>query len=294
VARIGESQPHRFRSSSLWLDTWRRLRRNRAALAGLAILCSLSVVAIAAPAIAPYDPNVMELRQPLQPPNSPGHLLGSDELGRDILSRLIHGSRASLAVGLIVVSMAGSLGVGLGALSGYFGGLVDLIIMRVVDVLMAFPFLVLALAAVAIVGPGLNNLMFVLGAISWTGYARLMRGLVLSVRQEEYVTAARLTGARHGRIIWRHILPNCLGIVIVQATFGVATAILAAAGLSFLGLGAQPPTAEWGAMLNAAKPYLRQRPLMSILPGAAIMLTVLAINFVGDGLRDALDPRLRT
>jgi peptide/nickel transport system permease protein len=165
--------------------------------------------------------------------------------------------------------------------------------MRTVDVLFAFPFLVLAIAVVAVVGPSLTNMMIVLGGVSWIGYARLVRGLVLSLREKDYVAAARVVGARNWRIIWRHILPNCLGVVIVQATFGVAGAILAASGLSFLGMGAQPPTAEWGAMLNTAKDYLRQRPMMSIAPGAAIMVTVLAINFVGDALRDALDPRLR-
>jgi peptide/nickel transport system permease protein len=236
----------------------------------------------------------MNLRAALQPPGTPAHLLGTDELGRDNLSRLIYGSRISLQVGLVVVSIAGLAGVTLGTVSGYYGGAVDDAIMRLADVVLAFPFLVLAIAVVAVVGPSLTHMMIVLGGVSWASYARLVRGVVLGLREEDYVLAARALGAGGWHIIWRHILPNCLGVIIVQATFGVANGILAASGLSFLGLGAQPPEAEGGAMLSAAKPYLRQRPLMSIAPGLAIMVTVLAINLVGDALRDALDPRLRS
>jgi peptide/nickel transport system permease protein len=274
-------------------DLWQQVRRSRLAVAGLTILLTSILVAAAAPWIAPHDPYQMDLDSALQPPNSPGHLLGTDELGRDHLSRLIYGGRVSLAMGLLVVFISGSIGVTVGAISGYCGGLVDGLLMRLVDVLMAFPFLLLAIAVVAVVGPGLVNLMVVLGLVGWVRYARLVRSLVLAQRQEAYVCAARSVGLGHWRIIWRHILPNCLGVVIVQATFDVAAAILAASALSFLGLGAQPPTAEWGAMLSSAKPFLRQRPMLSIAPGVAIMVTVLAINLVGDALRDALDPRLR-
>jgi peptide/nickel transport system permease protein len=273
---------------------WRQVRRNRLAVLGLVILGALVLTAVAAPWIAPCDPHEMNLSAALQPPGSPGRILGSDELGRDNLSRLIYGSRISLQVGLIVVSIAGLIGVTLGTVSGYYGGVIDDGIMRLVDVVLAFPFLVLAIAVVAVVGPSLTNMMIVLGGVSWASYARLVRGVVLGLREEDYVLAARVLGASDWRIIRRHIWPNCLGVVIVQATFGVANGILAASGLSFLGLGAQPPEAEWGAMLSAAKPYLRQRPLMSIAPGLAIMATVLAINLVGDALRDALDPRLRS
>jgi peptide/nickel transport system permease protein len=281
------------RPVSLWLDVWRQLRRNRLAVTGMLVLFALVLVAIAAPWIASHDPYEMDLRRALQPPGSPGHVLGTDELGRDALSRLLYGSRVSLRVGLIVVGIAGGIGVALGAISGYVGGLVDTAIMRAVDVLMAFPFLLLAIVVVAMVGPSLTNLMIVLGGVSWTTYARLVRSLVLVQREEDHVQAARVVGVGSWRIIWRHILPNCLGVIIVQATFDVAGAILAASALSFLGLGAQPPTAEWGAMLSAAKPFLRQRPMLSIAPGMAIMITVLAINLVGDALRDALDPHLR-
>lgn len=282
-----------YPASSLWLDVWRQMRRSPFAIAGISILGLLAVIALGAEWIAPHDPNKMDLAAGAQPPSPPEHILGTDELGRDLLSRLIYGGRISLTVGLIVVGIAGTVGVTLGAISGYYGGVIDQVIMRLVDVILAFPFLILAIAVVAIVGPSLTNMMIVLGGVSWIGYARLVRSRVLSLREEEFVQAAHVIGVRDGRIIFRHILPNCLGVVIVQATFGVAVSILAASGLSFLGMGAQPPTAEWGAMLSSAKKYMRVHPLMAIAPGMAIMITVLAINFVGDALRDALDPRLR-
>jgi len=291
--RVTEIASLKLETRSLWGDVWRQMRRNRFAIAGIIILVILILIAIAAPWIAPHDPYALDLKAALQPLNSPGHLLGTDDLGRDLLSRLIYGARISLTVGIIVVGIAGSIGVTLGALSGYYGGLVDHIIMRVVDVLYAFPFLILAIAAVAVLGPSLTNMMLVLGLVSWISYARLVRSSVLSLREADFVMAARSTGATDWRIIWQHILPNTVGIVVVQATFGVAAAILAAAGLSFLGMGAQPPTAEWGAMLNKGREFLRVRPVLSIAPGLMIMITVLAINFVGDALQDAFDPRIR-
>jgi peptide/nickel transport system permease protein len=281
-----------IKSSSLWSDAWLKLRSNSFAITGLIILIIVIMGAIFAPWISPYDPNEMNLRNALQSPGSPGHILGTDELGRDTLSRLIFGSRISLSVGLIVVIIAGSIGVVLGAISGYYGGVIDQVIMRIVDVLFAFPFLILAIAVVSIVGGGLTNVMITLGLVSWISYARLVRGMVLSLREEEFVISARVMGVKSWRIIWRHILPNTLGIVIVQATYGAAVAILSASALSFLGMGAQPPTAEWGAMLSTAKQSMRQEPILAIAPGLAIMITVLAINFVGDALRDALDPKL--
>ena len=282
------------KASSLWTQAWKKMRSNRFAIIGLIILGLLIFIAIAAPWIAPHDPLELNLRDALQPPGSPNHILGTDELGRDTLSRLIYGSRISLSVGIIVVFIAGSIGVILGAISGYFGGIIDQIIMRLVDVLLAFPFLILAIAVVSIVGSSLTNVMITLGMVSWISYARLVRSMVLSLREEEFVTAAKVIGVKDWKIIFRHILPNTLGIVIVQATFGAATAILSAAALSFLGMGAQPPTAEWGAMLSTAKQNMRQQPILAIAPGLAIMITVLAINFVGDALRDALDPRIRS
>ncbi len=280
--------------SSMWAQAWLKIRRNTFAIAGLVILVLLIIIAVGAPVFAPHDPLEMNLRNALQPPGTPDHILGTDELGRDTLSRLIYGSRISLSVGLIVVIISGSIGVVLGAISGYFGGIIDTIIMRLVDVLMAFPFLILAIAVVSILGASLTNVMITLGLVSWTSYARLVRGMVLSLREEEFVAAARVIGTNHWKIIWRHILPNTLGIVIVQATFGAAVAILSASALSFLGMGAQPPIAEWGAMLSTAKQNMRAHPVLAIAPGLAIMITVLAINFVGDALRDALDPRIRS
>jgi peptide/nickel transport system permease protein len=280
--------------TSLWAQAWRKMRSNVFAVAGLVILFLLIIIAVGAPYIAPHDPLEMNLRNALQPPGTTDHILGTDELGRDTLSRLIYGSRVSLSVGLIVVIISGSIGVVLGAISGYFGGIIDMIIMRLVDVLMAFPFLILAIAVVSILGASLTNVMITLGLVSWTSYARLVRGMVLSLREEEFVAAARVIGTKHWKIILRHILPNTLGIVIVQATFGAAVAILSASALSFLGMGAQPPTAEWGAMLSTAKQNMRTQPVLAIAPGLAIMITVLAINFVGDALRDALDPRIRS
>ena len=280
-----------LKSVNPWVDKFGQVIKNRFALIGLIILGLLVVVAVFAPFFAPHDPYELNLGQSLQPPGTPDHPLGTDKLGRDILSRLIFGSRVSLIVGFIVVGIALTVGVTLGAISGYFGGLVDNIIMRIVDVVIAFPFLILAIAIVSIVGPSLTNMMIVLGGVVWIDYARVVRGMVLSIKEEEFVIAARVVGAKDGRIIFKHVLPGTMGVIIVQATFGIASAILAASGLSFLGMGAQPPSAEWGAMLNDAQKYLRKAPMMTFAPGLAIMLTVLAINFVGDALRDAFDPR---
>ena len=280
-----------LKSVNPWVDKFRQVIKNRFALIGLVILGILIIVAIFAPQIAPHDPYELNLGNSLQPPGTPDYPLGTDKLGRDILSRLIFGSRVSLIVGFIVVGIALTVGVTLGAVSGYFGGLVDNIIMRIVDVVIAFPFLILAIAIVSIVGPSLTNMMIVLGGVVWIDYARVVRGMVLSIKEEEFVIAAKVVGAKDGRIIFKHVLPGTMGVIIVQATFGIASAILAASGLSFLGMGAQPPSAEWGAMLNDAQKYLRKAPMMTFAPGLAIMLTVLAINFVGDALRDAFDPR---
>ncbi|MCE5209827.1 MAG: ABC transporter permease [Chloroflexi bacterium] len=274
-----------------WVDKLRQMAHNKFALIGLTILVFLALIAIFAPVVAPYDPIKMDLNNSLQPPNSE-HLLGTDKLGRDMLSRLIYGSRISLTIGFIVEGIALLLGVTLGAVAGYFGGIIDNIIMRIVDVVIAFPFLILAIAIVAIVGPSLTNMMLVLGCVVWIDYARIIRGMFLSLKEEEFVVAARVIGAKDSRIIFRHVLPSTMGVIIVQATFGIASAILSASSLSYLGMGAQPPTPEWGAMLSEARPYLRTLPMMTFAPGLAIMITVLAINFVGDALRDAFDPRV--
>jgi peptide/nickel transport system permease protein len=281
-----------LKSESLSSMAWRNLKQNKFAIVGFIILLLLAFIAIFAAYVAPYHPYETNYANFKQPPSAE-HILGTDELGRDVFSRLIYGTRISLIIGIVVVGIAMSIGVPLGAIAGYFGGPVDLVIMRIVDILQSFPFIVLAIAMVAVIGPGLLNMMLVLGGVTWIWYTRLVRGMVLSLRETEYIVAARALGASSGTIIIRHLLPHVLSVVVVQASFNVAEAILAAAALSYLGLGAQPPTAEWGAMLSNAKEHMRVLPLMSIAPGVAIMITVLAINFIGDALRDALDPTLR-
>jgi len=248
--------------------------------------------AIFAPLIAPHPPNQIDLSYRLAKP-SPGYLLGRDSLGRDILSRMIYGSRISVWVGFSTVTIAVLIGFSLGSLAGYYGGWVDGLIMRVVDILMAFPGILLAIAFMAVLGPSLNNVILTLGLIGWASYARLVRGQVLSLRETEFVLAAKALGLGPMRIIFGHILPNVLGPIMVQATFGLAGNIVAEAGLSFLGLGVQPPTPSWGAMLNEGRSVLLSSPHLTAFPGLAIMIMVLGFNFIGDGLRDAVDPKLK-
>ena len=269
-----------------------QLRRNRGAVAGLILLTAEILVALTAPWIAPYDPTAQDLLAPLQAP-SWSHPFGTDEVGRDILSRLIYGARISLSVGLISVGIAGVGGVALGLVSGFFGGRIEEVILRFMDLLLAFPGILLALAIVAVLGPGLFNVMVAVGLSDIPSFTRLTRGQTLAIRELDYVSGARAIGCADGRVLWRYILPNVLPALIVLATLRVATAILTASGLSFLGLGAQPPTPEWGAMLALGRTFLRQAWWITTFPGLAIMVTVLGINMLGDGLRDALDPRLR-
>ena len=278
--------------TSLWMDVWRRLRKNKAAMVGLVIILIMVFCAIFADVIAPYGYDDQNLREKMQFPNSQ-HLLGTDNFGRDILSRIIYGSRISLQVGLISVGVSIVVGGIFGAMAAFYGGKTDNIIMRAMDILMAIPGMLLAIAIAAALGPGLGNMMIAIGVGSVPGYARVVRASVLTVRDEEFVEAARSIGASDFRIIMRHIIPNALAPIIVQATLGVAGAILSCASLSFLGLGISPPTPEWGAMLSASRQYIRNYWYMSTFPGIAIMLTVYALNVLGDGLRDALDPRLK-
>jgi peptide/nickel transport system permease protein len=273
--------------------TWQRFARNRAGLVGGAILVAFLLAGIAAPVLAPEDPYETDLLRSLDPPGRDS-LLGRDELGRDVLSRLIYGARLSLIIGVISVSIGVGVGVPLGAVSGYAGGWLDLGVQRGIDVMMAFPGILLAIIMVAILGVGLPQVMLAVGIVSIPTYTRLVRGQVLSLRTQEFVDAARAIGAGPGRIVLRHVLPNTLAVIIVQSSLQIAAAIRSAAALGFLGLGAQPPAAEWGAMLSSARQYLRLAPHTVVLPGIAIMITVLGFNLVGDGLRDALDPRLRS
>lgn len=275
-----------------WGAVWRRLRRHRLAMIGLGILGVIALMAILAPLIAPTNPLAIDYTHPAVPPGTAGYLLGTDGVGRDILSRLIFGTRVSLQVGAVVVGIAMTLGTAVGLSAGYYGGRVDNILMRVVDVFLAFPVIVLAIAIITVLGPGLINVMIALGLVGWTTYARVVRGQVLVLRAVDFVQAAHAVGMGDGRIIVRHILPNALAPILVLATLGMGTAIIAEAALSFLGLGVQPPTPSWGQMLNEGRAFLRTAPHISTFPGLAIMLTVLGFNFLGDGLRDALDPRM--
>jgi peptide/nickel transport system permease protein len=273
---------------------FRAFVRNRLAVVGTIMLLVFVVCATFADYIAPQDPLDMNLLAPFQKPGSPGHLLGTDNFGRDILSRLIFGSRISLTVGLVVVSIAAVLGTALGLISGYYGGAIDTAVMRLVEIFAAFPFLILAVAVMAVLGPSIYNVMLVLGFVNWPIYARLVRSQVLTLRETPFVEAARAIGCGDARIMFVHILPNCTSSLTVTAAMSIAGAILATAALGFLGLGVQPPTPEWGMMLNEGKAFLRRAPHMITYPGIAIMLIVLSLNFIGDGLRDAFDPHSRS
>ncbi|MDQ2912310.1 MAG: ABC transporter permease [Chloroflexota bacterium] len=268
-------------------------RRNPRILVGGAIIALLLFVAIAAPLVAPYDPKLVDVTSVLLPP-SVEHPLGTDDLGRDVLSRVIWGSRISLTVGLIAVTIGFSVGVSLGLIAGYVGGLLDLLAMRAIDTLLAFPALLLAISITAALGPQIQNAMIAIGIVAVPAYTRLTRGQVLSLREREFVLAARMIGATHLRVVLRHLLPNATNALVVQATLGIAAAILAEAALSFLGLGAQPPEPSWGQDINYNARYLSNlKWWMSVGPGTAIFLAVFSFNFLGDALRDALDPRLR-
>jgi peptide/nickel transport system permease protein len=269
------------------------LVRHRGALIGLVILATLATMAVGAPWLSGRDPIRTAAREALQPPGA-RFVLGSDQFGRDVASRVLHGARVSLLVGVISVSIAVGLGAPLGLVSGYYGGRLDALIMRVMDVMLAFPGILLALAIVSVLSPGLGNVMIAVGLSAVPGYARLVRATVLSAREHLYVEAARALGGRDGGILVRDILPNVVAPLIVTATLGLGGAILSAAALSFLGLGSQPPQPEWGRMLSEGRDYLREAWWISTFPGLGILLTVLAMNLVGDGLRDVLDPRLKT
>jgi ABC-type dipeptide/oligopeptide/nickel transport system permease subunit len=271
---------------------WRRLRRNGPAMVGLGVLALFALSGILAPALAPYDPYRSDLEGSLAGPTA-AHWLGTDELGRDIFSRILYGARLSMVIGTISVSIGAVLGVPVGLFAGYFGGKFDLLSQRVIDVLLGFPSIILAIVLVTVLGVGLINVMIAVGIVSVPTYARLVRGQVLALKSLEFVEAARVLGGSTARIVFRHVLPNTLAVLIVQTTLQVASAILSAAALGFLGLGVQQPTAEWGAMLSTARQYIQLAPHTLIFPGLAIMLTVLGFNLLGDGLRDALDPRMR-
>lgn len=268
----------------------RRFLRNRAAVVGLVLVIVLALLAVFAPLLAPYAPDAQNLRARLRAPSTE-HWFGTDEFGRDILSRVLYGARISLLTGLVPVLSGLVVGTAIGLVAGYYRGRLDDLLMRVMDILLAFPSLLLALAVVGALGPGLVNAVIAVAIVAVPGYARLARSVVIATREEEFVQAARALGARDPRLLLKHVLPTTLGPLSVQATLGIGFAILSMAGLSFLGLGVQPPTSDWGEMLARGRRFLPDSPWLLLYPGAAISLTVLAFNLFGDGLRDALDPR---
>jgi peptide/nickel transport system permease protein len=271
---------------------WRRLRRHRTALAGLAILAAFVAATAAASALLPWDPNEANFEQVLQWPSST-HLLGTDQLGRDLLTRVVYGARVSFLIGILAVALSAAIGVPIGLISGYYGGMADIGIQRLVDLLLAFPGFLLALTLIAVLGVGVTNVVVSVGLATAPVYIRLVRGVALSIREQVYIEAARAIGTPNRRIIARHVLPNCLAPVIVQSTLQLGAAILTAAGLGFLGLGVKPPTPEWGTMLGEGQTYLFSSWYIATFPGIAIFLSVMAFNLLGDGLRDALDPRMK-
>jgi peptide/nickel transport system permease protein len=294
VQQMSDSKKKKImkKNTNPWFEAWRRLLKSKIGVAGLAIIIFLTIVAIMAPVLAPHDPFEQNILARYSAPSSE-HLLGTDEMGRDILSRIIYGSRISIQVGLVSVGFALIFGVSFGLLAGYYGGKLDMLIMRFMDIMLAFPSILLAIGIVAILGPQLKNAMLAIGIINVPRFARIVRSSILSIKESEYISAAKALGAGDFRIIFKHLLPNAMAPLIVQTTLSIATAILEAAALSFLGLGAQPPSPEWGAMLSDARSSLQRAPWVATFPGLAIIFGVLGFNLLGDGLRDALDPKMK-
>lgn len=270
-----------------------RIKRDRLAVAGFLLVALFVIVALSAPLISPHDPNVIDALRRLEGP-SWTHPLGTDNLGRDLLSRLVWGSRWSLGTVTLATALIMSIGVTIGTVAGYYGGLIDDVLMRVVDILLAFPSLLLALAIAGMLGPGITSVIIALVSVWWASYARIVRGLVLAMRDRDFIASARALGAGNGHIIFRHVLPNVLPSIAVLAALEMGDLILAVAGLGFLGVGVQTPVAEWGTMVNEGRSFLLSSPQLMIYPGVAISLAVIGFNLLGDGLRDVLDPRLST
>ena len=288
----GEYSMDDIEYSSYYKDSFKRLKKNKMAMFCAIIVILLVLIAIFAPMIAPYDPDVQDYASILQSP-SKAHLLGTDEYGRDILSRIIYGTRVSLSVGLLAQVLATLIGVTLGALAAYYGGWVDTLISRIMEIFAAFPDLIFAMGIMFVIGPGIKNIFIALGLLTWVRTARMVRGQILQLKEKEYVEAAKASGATAFHTITKHLIPNCISTVIVLVPLGIPNAIMYEASLSFLGLGIQPPTASWGSMISFAQPYISYLPTYSIFPGIAIMITVIAFNIFGDGLRDALDPKMK-
>ena len=282
----------KYSRSSLYKDALKRLKRNKLAMLGLAIVIALILIALFAPLLAPYDPIVRIKADSSLAPSSV-HLFGTDLLGRDIFSRVIFGSRISIEVGIIAVGISVIIGLFFGALSGYFGNISDTVIMRIADIFFAFPYILGAIAIMTVLGPGVINIFIAIGILGWASFARIFRSSILTIKNKEYIEAARALGASNYRIITKHIFPNAFAPIIVYATMNVGTAIIVEAALSFLGLGVQPPTAAWGKMLAESLDYIDIAPWMMVFPGLAILLTVLGFVLLGDGLRDAFDPKMK-
>ena len=280
-----------FKNSYFYAVFWQRIKRNRLAMSGAIVVVALFIVSLLAQVIVPYEPNAINAWSVLTPP-SWQHWFGTDELGRDVLSRIIFGARISLKVGFVAVGIAVSIGTVVGLVSGYYSGLVDATLMRFVDIMLCFPAFFLILAVITIREPSIWNIMIVIGLTGWMGVARLVRAETLSIREMDYILAARCIGCSDARIIFRHILPNAMSPVLVSASLGVAGAILTESALSFLGIGVQPPTPSWGNILTSGKDYIEFAWWLSLFPGLAILVTVLAYNLLGEGIRDALDPRV--
>lgn len=294
----GERQ--NLKGYSFWKEAFKRLKKNRPAMIGLFMIIIFSIIAVSAPLLSPADPIKQDLDNRLRPAGAPSrisrngvYLLGSDEFGRDIFSRVLYGARISMSVGIISQILVTLIGVSMGSLAGYYGGKIDMVIMRLADILFAFPSLLFYIGVMFALGPSIYNIFIALALIGWAGMARLVRSQVISIKEMEFIEAARAQGLSDTRIILKHILPNCIGPIIVSVTLGIPTAILAEASLSFLGLGVQPPTPSWGNMIYAARAYIRSNPMYSVWPGIAIMVMVFSFNLLGDGLRDALDPKLK-
>ncbi|TDT57240.1 peptide/nickel transport system permease protein/oligopeptide transport system permease protein [Fonticella tunisiensis] len=280
------------KTSSPWRNIWSELVKNKAAMVGLSIIVILILIALFGKYLMPYDPNTGVLAESLQKPSS-AHIFGTDEQGRDIFSRIIDGTKISLRVGITAVAIALTAGIIFGSFAGYYGGKIDMYIMRLMDIILAFPSLLLAIAFMSALGKGIDKAIIAISIVTIPEYARIVRGSILSVKENEYVQAAKAIGNNDMGIIFKHILPNVMSPIIVRATLGISTAILETSALGFLGLGIQPPQAEWGSMLGAGRGYFYNAPHIVLFPGIAITITVLAFNLFGDGLRDALDPKLR-
>lgn len=299
IANSAQTVEYVEKPESQLKEMWETLRQNRAAVAGLIIIVILALLALSiwisqlmGRQILPFDPNYSDMSKSFLPPNAE-HWFGTDQLGRDIFSRVLDGTKISLFVGLAAVAISLSAGVILGSLAGYFGGKLDTVIMRVMDMMLAIPSILLAIAFMAALGKGIDKAVIAIGLVSIPEYARIVRGSFLSIKELDFVQAAKVIGNRHRRIIFRHILPNVISLIVIRATLGISTAVLDTAALGFLGLGVQPPFAEWGDMLGRARGFIFTAPYTLIFPGIAITLTVLAFNLLGDGLRDALDPKSR-